>query len=96
MNTEDIILRLRAVKPIIVSRYKVREISLFGSFARNEQNISSDVDVLVEFDDKADLLDWIGLGFYLEEILQRRVDVIPKRALRKELQESVLRERIVL
>ncbi len=96
MNAEDILLRLRAVKPILVSRYKVREVSLLGSFARNEQNIGSDVDVLVEFDDKADLLDWIGLGFYLEEILQRRVDVISKRALRKAVRESALQERIVL
>jgi predicted nucleotidyltransferase len=94
MDAEHIVTKLRELKPIISARYKAREIGLFGSFVRGEQNANSDIDVLVEFDDGADLFDLIGLTLYLEEILQRHVDVVPKRALRTELQESVLRELI--
>jgi len=96
MNAEDIVTKLRELRPIIAARYKAREIGLFGSFVRGEQNANSDIDILAEFDDGADLFDLIGLTLYLEEILQRHVDVVPKRALRAELQETVLREAIAV
>jgi len=96
MNAEDIVTKLRELRPIIATRYKAREIGLFGSFVRGEQTATSDIDVLVEFDEEADLFDLIGLTLYLEEILQCQVDVVPKRALRAELQESVLREVIAV
>jgi predicted nucleotidyltransferase len=96
MNAEDIVTKLRELRPIITTRYKVKEISLFGSFVRGEQNANSDIDILAEFDEGADLFDLIGLTLYLEEILQRHVDVVPKRALRTELQEPVLREVIAV
>ena len=96
MNAEDIVTKLRELRPIITTRYKVKEISLFGSFVRGEQNANSDIDILAEFDEGADLFDLIGLTLYLEEILQRHVDVVPKRALRTELQEPVLRKVIAV
>jgi len=96
MNTENLLAKLKELKPIIAARYKAKEIGLFGSFARGEQSASSDVDVLVEFEEGADLFDLIGLADYLEEALQRKVDVVPKRALRTELRESVLREVVTI
>ena len=90
MNTEDILQKLRELKPTIAVRYKAKEILLFGSFVREEQNSSSDIDLLVEFEDEADLFDWIGMMLYLEEVFQCPVDVVPKGTLREELQESVL------
>lgn len=92
MNLEEILTKLKELKPIITTRYKAAEISLFGSFVRGEHHPGSDVDVLVEFEDGADLFDLVGLANYLEEALQQKVDVVPKRALREELQEAVLRE----
>ncbi|MEM4204146.1 MAG: nucleotidyltransferase family protein [Candidatus Methanomethylicaceae archaeon] len=84
------------MKPFLADRYKVREISLFGSFVRREQGVSSDIDLLATFDDNADLFDLIGLALYLEEIFQRPVDVVPKQALRAELRESVLQQVIAV
>ena len=92
MDTKDILAKLKELKPFIATRYKARELGLFGSFARGEQNANSDIDVLVEFEDGADLFDLVGLADYLEEALQQKVDVVPKRALREELRETVLRE----
>jgi predicted nucleotidyltransferase len=96
MNADSLLLRLREIKPRLVASYKAKEIGLFGSFARGEQDVNSDIDVLVEFEENADLFDLTGLTLYLEEELQRKVDVVPKRALRKELRESVLREVIAV
>ncbi len=92
MNTQDIVTRLKELKPIITARYKAREIGLFGSFVRGEQEANSDIDLLVEFEDNADLFDLIGLALYLEEIFQRQVDVVSRQALRAELRESVLQQ----
>jgi predicted nucleotidyltransferase len=94
MNTKDILVRLGALKPEMAARYKVREIEIFGSFVRGEQGGASDVDVLVDFDEGADLFDLVGLALFLEEELQRGVDVVPKRALRAELRETVLQEAV--
>lgn len=96
VEMEDILAKLKELKPIITARYKAKEIGLFGSFVRGEQSVSSDIDVLVEFEEGVDLFDWIGLTLYLEEALQREVDVVPKRVLRAELQQSVLREVVAL
>ena len=96
MNTQDLLTKLKELKPTITERYKTKEIGLFGSFVRGEQSASSDIDVLVEFEEEADLFDLLGLSQYLEATLQRKVDVVPKRALRIELRESVLQEAVAI
>jgi len=92
MNIDSILTKLRELKPVTATRFKAKEIGLFGSFARGEQTANSDIDLLVEFEEGADLFDLVGLANYLEEALQQKVDIVPKRALRAELRESVLRE----
>ena len=53
---------MKALKPELQRRYKVREIGLFGSWGRGEQHESSDIDVLVEFEEggRPLRLDWAG------------------------------------
>jgi len=63
---------------------------------REGQKRKSDVDVLVDFEEGADLFDLVGLALYLEKKLRKKVDVVPKRALRKEIKSSVLREAVPL
>jgi len=87
---EEILARLRSLKPEAVRLYRVRDIALFGSVARDEQGAASDVDVLVDFTADADLLDQVGLTLMLEERLGCAVDVVPRRALRPEFADSVL------
>ena len=83
---------LAKYKKDLCKRYRVREIEIFGSYVRNEQKKESDIDLLVDFEEDADLFDLTGLALFLEEKLDERVDVIPKRALRKEIRKEVLRE----
>ena len=96
MRNKDLLMKLKELKPTISERYKAKEIGLFGSFVRGEQDAGSDIDVLVDFEEEADLFDLIGLALHHEEVLQRKVDVVPKRALRTELRESVLHELVPL
>jgi hypothetical protein len=89
---EELLNALKALKPEITVRFKVREIALFGSFLREEQTVNSDVDVVVEFDEDADLLTLVALGQFLEERLRRKVDLGTKRSLRSGIREQVLKE----
>ncbi len=90
----DIVAKIRELKPQIKMRYKAKGMEIFGSFVRGEGTESSDIDILVEFEEGADLFDLTGLAVFLEEELKRRVDIVPKRALREELREVILREAV--
>jgi uncharacterized protein len=81
-------------KEIYKSQYHVKSLSVFGSYVKQEQKESSDLDVLVEFDKQVSLLKLVALENYLTDILAIKVDLIPKHNLREELKESILNEAI--
>lgn len=91
-NKEEILSTLKGLQAEIKTKYKVKEIGVFGSVVRGEQKTTSDIDVLADFQDDADLFDLVGLGLFLEERLGQKIDVVPVRALRKEIKETVLKE----
>ncbi|MBI3195545.1 MAG: nucleotidyltransferase family protein [Ignavibacteriae bacterium] len=80
----------------LVKRYKIKEIGIFGSFVRGEQNRRSDVDVLVDYTKVPDLFEFINLELYLEKLLEKRVDLIDKEGIRPELKEIILGEVVYL
>ncbi len=93
MKTKNEILKiLKRLKEKIKRRYKLKEIGVFGSYIKEEQKETSDIDILVDFKDGADLFDLIGLALFLEEKLNRKIDIVPKKALREEIRETVLKE----
>jgi predicted nucleotidyltransferase len=95
MNQKEQVLELlRVLKPEMANRFKVKEMALFGSFVRSEENSASDIDLVVEFEEKADLFDLVALGQFLEERLGRKVDLGTKGSLRKEIRDEVFREMI--
>jgi predicted nucleotidyltransferase len=95
MNQQQILKTLATLRTELKTRYKANEIGLFGSFVRGEPTDTSDIDVLVEFAPDASFFDLVRLATFLEETLQRKVDVIPKESLRPELRDQVLRERVL-
>lgn len=93
---EEIKKIIKEYMDVLRDKYAVKEIGLFGSYLKEEQKPTSDIDVLVDFDDGADLISLVGLAMFLEEKLGIKVDVVSKRALRKELKEQVLKEVVSL
>lgn len=91
-SKQEILSIIKALQGELRQRFKVKEIGVFGSVVREEQRQASDIDVLVDFDDGADLFDLVGIGLFLEEKLGQKVDVVPKRALREEIRVAVLQE----
>ena len=75
-------------------KYKVKNIAIFGSYIRGEQNKKSDIDILVEFIKPISLLHIVSLENYLSDILAVKVDVVPKKNIRKELKDAILKEAV--
>ena len=78
--------------PYLRSKYNVKRIGLFGSFARGEQKKSSDVDVLVRFGPKATLFDFVGLGNHLEEKMKIKVDIVSEGGIRPVLKSNIIKD----
>lgn len=76
-----------------IEDFHIKTIGVFGSFVRGEQTAESDVDILVEFEEDQETLDnYMDLKFFLEDLFNRKVDVVissvVKEALRKSIMES--------
>lgn len=73
--------------------FGVIKVGVFGSFARNELNDQSDVDFFMEFEiEKKTLKNFIGLKNFLEEILQRKVEIVTPESLNKFIGKYILKE----
>ncbi len=87
---------LREHAPIVAERYGVQVVGIFGSYARGEQQESSDLDLLVEYLQPISLLDLVGAELYLSDVLGVKVDLVPRRAVRKELRDHIFREAVAV
>ncbi len=80
----------------IAAQHGARNVRIFGSVARGEANVASDVDVLVEMEQGRSLLDLAGLLVDLEDLLGCKVDIVTERGLRERIRGRVLREAVSL
>lgn len=94
MDLQEIKEKLRELKPYLEEEFKVKRIGVFGSFVRGEERKGSDLDILVEFDESADLslLDFIRLENYLSDALGVEVDLVERKTLKPRIGERVLKE----
>ncbi len=79
-----------------IKAFGVDRLSLFGSVARDEAGPDSDVDVLVEFDPgtRVGMFRFLDLKEFLEQVLDRRVDLVTKDSLRRQLRDRILEEAV--
>jgi uncharacterized protein len=84
--------RLHEALPDLRVRYAVKHLWLFGSRARREEGADSDLDVLVEFSEIPSLFGVIRLENELGELLNVRVDLVMKSALKPKIGAAILQE----
>lgn len=72
--------------------YGVKNIGFFGSFARGDNKSSSDIDILVEFREPISMFKFIDLENYLGRKLNKKVDLVTKKALKPAISKEVLQE----
>ncbi len=84
---DQVITKIKANRRAL-KRYGVKSLALFGSTARDKMRKRSDVDVLVQFD-KSTWANYIGLKFYLEDLLGREVDLVTPKAIKPATKPSI-------
>lgn len=70
--------KLTVLKPMLMAKYPLETLAIFGSYARNEQTADSDVDVMVEFNDKIGI-EFLTMSHEIEDYLGIKTDVIKKK-----------------
>jgi len=98
MRIEEIKRRLAEYKEEIKEKYKVKEIGVFGSYVKGKQQETSDIDILVEFEEGArlSLLDIAGLEIELSDLLGVKVDLVERRNLKPHIGQHILKEVVYL
>ena len=79
---EEIKNNLQNQKPTLVAKYKVKEIGIFGSYVRGEQQPQNDLDILIDFEEYPSLLEFVRIEDELSEHLGVKVDLVMKSGLK--------------
>jgi uncharacterized protein len=72
---------LSSHKSELFQKYHIKNMAIFGTYARNEQKRNSDLDILVEFYSPIGV-EFIDLANYLEHLLKIRVDLVSKKGIK--------------
>lgn len=91
ISQNELLSRLKELKPVLLSDYSVKKIGIFGSFSNNTANADSDIDIFVELEKP---IGWkfLSLEIYLEKILGRRIDLVTKNALKDQIKDDILKQ----
>jgi hypothetical protein len=76
----------------IVEKYRVTEIDIIGSYLREEEKETSDIDILVEFKRPVGMLMFINLKNYLSDLFGVNVGLVMKKALKPRIGQRILSE----
>ncbi len=98
MTRNEIMTRIHQHDDFLIA-HGVRRIGLFGSYARGAEHEESDIDLIVEFDaEKKSYDNFIDLCFFLEDLLEHKVDLLTPESLspfiRPYVEKDVLYETI--
>ena len=84
---------LQGLKPELRKRYNVSNIGLFGSVVRDDFEIDSDIDIIVEFDKQIGI-EFIDLANFLEDKLQHKIDLVSRKGIKdkyfKQIQNDIV------
>jgi len=96
MGAKSNLVEAREIILALAAQYGINRVRIFGSVARGEETLHSDLDLLVNFDEDRSLLDLIGFRNKLEEVLDRKVDVVSENALHWYIKDKVIQEAVEL
>ena len=91
LTKTDILAKLKELKPSLQKDFAVQKIGLFGSFSDDTYNENSDIDILVELEKP---IGWkfFTLELYLEQIFNRKIDLVTKNALKDQIKDRILKQ----
>ena len=89
----DITKILKDNKLYLADRYHLTSLGIFGSFAREDFQEDSDIDILIDYDQPIGM-EFIDLADELEKILARKVDLVSKNGIKPKYYEEILKDLI--
>ena len=96
MKSRDLLRERREDILRVAAKHGARNVRVFGSIARGDDDEQSDIDLLVEFESGRSLLDHAALWLELQELLGCKVDVVSDRGIKPRMRDRVLREAVPL
>ena len=91
---EDVIAILRG--QMMLSKFRIKSLFLFGSVARNEANQESDLDFIVDFEGSATFDRYMDLKIFLEDLFDRQIDLAIEGSLKPQIRQRVVEEAILV
>ena len=88
----EIKLSLSIQKTMLLKKYKVNRLGIFGSYVRGEQQQDSDLDVLIDYEEPPSLITLIELEYYLSEVIGVKVDLVTNNGIKPQLKDYILKE----
>ena len=83
-------------KNYLEEKYFVNNFILFGSYAKNQQNSSSDIDLLVNFKKPVDMFDFIDLQEYITKLFNKKIDLGTVNSLKAYVRDRILKDAITI
>lgn len=80
--------KLKEIKPILLTKYPIKSMALFGSISRKDDDANSDVDILVEFNCSVGM-EFIHLCYELEKLLNRKVDLVSRNGVKEKYYKEI-------
>lgn len=87
-TTSQILRILKAKKRELEKKYPISEMGLFGSYARGDYSEQSDIDILVDFNDRIGI-EFITLSQELEDTFNTKVDLVSRKGIKAKYLSSV-------
>ena len=91
-NFEEIKEIIQKYKGELKEQYGLKEIGIFGSYVRGEQNEESDLDILVELEKPVGFVRFLKLESALSQLLGVPVEIVTKKALKPNIGKRILQE----
>ena len=89
---KEISIILKKELPKLQSDYSVTTLDIFGSYLRGEQRLDSDLDLLVSFSNSPSLFEFVKLENYLSDLLNVKVDLVMRSALKPNIGKQIISE----
>lgn len=91
LRLQDITSTLANHRVALFRKYHLTELGVFGSIARGDNNADSDIDIVIDYEGSMGL-EFVDLADELESILNHKVDLVSKKAIRPKLLDRIKEE----
>ncbi len=98
-DLETIKRKIAENREYLLKTYGVEEIGVFGSFARGDNSVDSDIDIAIELNHEkvpVGLFEFSRMRFYLEDLLGRKVDLVTKNGIKPLIKDKILSQLVII